>query len=159
MKAKSITMNELRFRVMAGVTIWFIAIIAIFGIVGSAMVTAYAAETMDVCEVALANTDDGVELTWNLIEGAESYEIYRKTENGDYIKVAIADATENSWVDESVSSGTTYTYYVKPVSEDETWGYEIATITHMSTGINRTFYMIIAIFTVFAVALIVIGFL
>lgn len=87
-------------------------------------------ETFEICVVELTTTDDGIELTWNAIDGAEEYEIYRKKEDSTYSRIAITNLT--SYTDETVEDDITYTYYVQPVSESTTWGYEEASIVRES---------------------------
>lgn len=87
-------------------------------------------EVYEICVVELIATDDGIELTWNAIDGAEEYEIYRKEEDSIYNRIAITDLT--SYTDETVEDDVTCTYYVQPVSESATWGYEEASIVRES---------------------------
>ena len=161
MGTKTNTLDRLKPRIASGLAAGLMAVTAIvpvLGMAGGMTVAAHAVETLEICEVELTDLyDDGVELTWNAIEGAESYEIYRKTnvsssrkalpvgaailllsskEDEGYQKIAVADNTEVSWVDETVATNTVYTYYVQPVSETDTWSHEGATITHMGTTLH-----------------------
>ena len=56
--------------------------------------------------------ESSVKLTW-LASGADSYNIYRKDEEGDVILVC--NCTQNSYVDQGLVSGHTYRYSVKAV--------------------------------------------
>lgn len=122
--------------------------------------TVSATTTYDVCTVTLVETNDkNVELTWNTIDGAETYEIYKKQDDSEtYIKIATTQAT--SYVDESVSEETTYTYYVLPLDEtgSTNWSYKTATVRINSVwedivGIVATFVFCI-IFALIIISLI-----
>lgn len=101
--------------------------------------TISATTTYDICTITLTETGDGgVKLTWDAIDGAETYEIYRKriktyifggTESAQYNKVATTQDT--FYTDElGVTKTTEYTYYVLPLDEtgSANWEYEEATI-------------------------------
>lgn len=55
-------------------------------------------------------SQDAITLTWNTVEDAISYDLYR-----DNVKIATS-ITVNSYVDSNVISGTYYEYYVRAVS-------------------------------------------
>jgi hypothetical protein len=62
---------------------------------------------------------NGITVTWNAVEGATKYRVYRKTGSGGW--VSMGDVTTLSYMDGAVLSGTTYTYTVKAwVGSD--WG-------------------------------------
>ncbi len=56
-----------------------------------------------------------ITLTWGAVTGATSYEVYR----GGALLTTTATPT---WVDSTVSNGTTYTYYVKAIGPSSTSG-------------------------------------
>ena len=60
--------------------------------------------------ILVTTSDNILSLSWNAIEGAISYDIYR-----DNIKIA-TNITDNSYLDSDVVSGTYYEYYVRAVS-------------------------------------------
>ena len=61
-------------------------------------------------------------LTWNAIDDAASYYVYRSTEkSGTYTKVVTAKAT--TWTDTSAAVGTKYYYKVKAIGSDRNSGY------------------------------------
>ncbi|WP_288221349.1 alpha-amylase family glycosyl hydrolase [uncultured Clostridium sp.] len=45
-------------------------------------------------------------------ENVEGYEVYRKEENGEYVKVAVLDKSSREYIDFTVSNGKKYTYKV-----------------------------------------------
>ncbi|MGB4309498.1 MAG: S8 family serine peptidase [Candidatus Cloacimonadaceae bacterium] len=61
--------------------------------------------------------ESSVRLTW-LDNGADSYYVYRKDEEGDVLQ--ICNCPQNSYVDEGLSSGETYQYSVKAVDSGYT---------------------------------------
>ena len=55
-----------------------------------------------------------IKLTWNSVEGAAGYRIYRKTAgNGWNILKTIADHKSTSYIDTTAATGTAYTYTVR----------------------------------------------
>lgn len=61
-----------------------------------------------------------VQLNWTAAESDETphhYEIYRKTADSDYARIATVDNTATSYVDFTVSNDTSYTYRVAAVDE------------------------------------------
>lgn len=140
-------------RAVAALAAAFVAAASVPGVAGITAVEARAeTRALELCTVELADTADGVELTWNAVEGAESYDIYRKTgEDGDYSQVAVADAGETSWTDGTAGEAT-YTYYVQPVSGEDTWGYEEASITHRGEETRQAAKQDVIFWAIFCVA-------
>lgn len=66
----------------------------------------------------LINTADGMEITWNAINGAERYRIFRKEDGGSWS--ILTSTVETTFLDRNVVSGVTYTYTVCCVSADDT---------------------------------------
>ena len=64
--------------------------------------------------IKVSNTKSGPVIKWGKINGAASYEIYRKLGSGSYSRIATVKAT--SYTDKTAKSGKTYTYAVKAVS-------------------------------------------
>lgn len=64
--------------------------------------------------VTVKKLADGVEVDWRLHPDAESYIVVRKDDSG---WVEVSQVTEAGYVDNSVVSGKTYAYGVKPVVE------------------------------------------
>lgn len=56
-------------------------------------------------------------ITWNIVEGAVSYKVYRSTSSGKNYK-QIGTTVENSYTDESASAGKTYYYKVIAIGEN-----------------------------------------
>jgi len=67
-----------------------------------------------------ANTAKGITITWNAVENAEKYIVYRKTYNASTKKysgwTALKTTTGLSYADTTVKIGTTYSYTVKAVN-------------------------------------------
>ena len=64
----------------------------------------------------IENTSSGVKITWGKVNGADSYEVYRKTTgSGSYKK--IGKTSKTYYTDKKASSGKKYYYIVKAVNE------------------------------------------
>lgn len=55
--------------------------------------------------------DDGVEICWDTVSGADSYIVYRKTANSGWSRIAVVKTT--SYTDTTAAIGTVYTYTVR----------------------------------------------
>lgn len=63
------------------------------------------------------NSDLGLVISFNKIKGAKTYEIYRKTADGEWTKLStIVGANATSFIDLDVENGETYSYCVKAVN-------------------------------------------
>jgi hypothetical protein len=65
---------------------------------------------------SLSNISEGVKVTWSKAENAKKYEVYRSTNGGGYSRVKTTTST--SWTDESVKSGTKYSYKIYGINDD-----------------------------------------
>ncbi|MBQ6936853.1 MAG: hypothetical protein IJN49_09930, partial [Clostridia bacterium] len=72
------------------------------------------------------NTADGVSLKWNIVGGAEKYEVYRKTDVSKAWQL-IETTTGLNYLDTDVSNGTTYFYTVKAVNGKTSSSYNTST--------------------------------
>ena len=64
-----------------------------------------------------SNVKTGIKFSWNAIEEAESYRVYRKTSCKSW--VCIDEIKETTYTDETVNNGGTYIYTVRAVNESE----------------------------------------
>ena len=64
---------------------------------------------------ALDCDDNGINITWNALEGAEKYRVYYRSANG---WKRLGETAENHYLVQNVSSGSTYTFTVRCISED-----------------------------------------
>lgn len=88
---------------------------------------------------ALRNDVQSVTVTWNPVEGAESYRVYRQTDSGEYVHVAV-DVTGGSYKDLTavqLTGGETYTYKVAAVDANGKEGKRSSAVTEqvLVTGI------------------------
>ncbi|MCD8382977.1 MAG: fibronectin type III domain-containing protein [Clostridiales bacterium] len=83
--------------------------------------------------IAVTNVKSGVQVTWNSVKGATSYEVWRKKSGGSWSKVGTSATT--SYISQGVSSGVTYTFTVKAVYNSSKSGYSTTgkTIRYLST--------------------------
>lgn len=72
-------------------------------------VQGYFLETPDLESVT--NVSGGVQFTWNAVDGATSYVVYRKT--SDTTWTGIAEVEDTSFVDNEITAGKEYTYTVR----------------------------------------------
>lgn len=88
---------------------------------------------IDQPKVSLENQEQGVRITWNEINGADGYYVYRKLEGEDYQRIAnVADGTVVEYLDREAAVETTYYYTVRAYTGDQRSTYEGVEIT---TGI------------------------
>lgn len=93
---------------------------------------------------SIANTTNGVKLTWNKNGSASGYYLYRKVNDGKWAwYTSVKNANVTTYVDENVSSGNTYQYRIRAYSGKILSGYNAngITILHLDTpkivyGIN-----------------------
>ena len=94
----------------------------------------YASKALNVVSapvISLSSTADGVKITWDKINGATSYDIYRKTGSGSYKRVkTISSGSTTEYTDADVEKGTFYTYYVKAFKGTSSSGYSTKKITY-----------------------------
>lgn len=70
----------------------------------------------------IANAATGVKVSWNKVEGAQGYTIYRSQYNAStkkwskWVSRGTAKADKSSWTDKNVTSGVYYKYTVRAVS-------------------------------------------
>ncbi len=64
-------------------------------------------------EFKVANVANGVQISWDKLEGAEKYRVYYKGRNG---WTKLTDTTSNSFIDKDVVSGKSYTYTVRCIN-------------------------------------------
>ncbi|MDD6212425.1 MAG: fibronectin type III domain-containing protein [Clostridiales bacterium] len=65
---------------------------------------------------SIINTTSGVQIKWNSITGAPKYRVFRKT--GSQSWETLEDTASTEFLDDTVQSGTTYSYTVQSVSAD-----------------------------------------
>ena len=88
----------------------------------------------------LSSTSTGVKVTWNAVNGAEKYRVFKKV-SGKW--TALTDTTATSYVDTAVATGNSYTYTVRCISADG----KTYTSNFDSTG-KTAKYMAVPAFTV-----------
>ncbi len=72
----------------------------------------------------------GVTFNWNKVTGAEGYIVYRKTNSGEWKKLATVKGNSKiSYLDKSAKKGTTYTYTVRAYSGDYRSSYNTTGLT------------------------------
>ena len=65
--------------------------------------------------LTVSNAEDGVKISWTKVSGASKYRVYYRGRNG---WTRMADVWGNSYIDEDVYSGSSYTYTVRAISDD-----------------------------------------
>lgn len=98
------------------------------------------------------STADGVKLTWNAIDGAKSYKIFRKEFNGSTWSAWTSPAsgvTGTSYIDKTAKLGSTYIYAVSAVNASQTSSFTqcstfkhsvvpVVTVSNSGNGIKVT---------------------
>lgn len=94
---------------------WKIAILIVLWILGSFSVTVQAQELAKPEITAIGNLSAGIRFTWNRVEGAEKYEIFRKLYGtGTYQQIdLIPDSASPVYIDQTAENGVTYSYCIK----------------------------------------------
>lgn len=64
---------------------------------------------------SVANTPDGIKITWNKVSGADAYRVYRHIKNGKW--VYICTTSERTFIDTNIKNGYWYYYTVRAVNE------------------------------------------
>ena len=82
-----------------------------------------------------SNVYGGVALSWNAVDGAKKYKVFRKTADTNW--TALATVTSTTYTDKDVVSGTTYYYTVRCVSPVDSSVYISG---YSTTGIKKTYY-------------------
>ena len=77
----------------------------------------------------LKNTNKGVSFKWSLVDGAQEYFIYRKTNGGSWKVIDTVDGSVNKYLDSSAKSGTKYQYTVRACGGEANAANIIATKT------------------------------
>ena len=69
---------------------------------------------------AITNTTGGIEITWNPVKKAASYDIYRRVSGKSWEKIASANGSVTKYADTSVKSknGTAYDYKIQAVNKN-----------------------------------------
>ena len=65
---------------------------------------------------SLTTTEKGVRIQWNAVDGAKGYRIYRK---GATDWVGLANVTATEYIDSNVTPGTTYTYTLRSLDNND----------------------------------------
>lgn len=63
---------------------------------------------------SVSNVDRGIKVSWKRAYGARAYYVYRRTGKGRWKKIAIASATQTSYIDKKAKEGKRYSYKVRP---------------------------------------------
>lgn len=93
------------------------------------------------------NVTSGINVSWNKVDGAQKYYVYRKTSGTSWSH--IAEVTSTSYVDKTAKSGSTYTYTVRAVNKGIAGGYDkngksikrladtkVTSVTNVTSGIT-----------------------
>ncbi len=64
----------------------------------------------------LRGTENGVEVNWNRLEGAERFRVYRKDNAHGWARIGETDG--NDYLDRTAQSGTRYSYTVRAIAPD-----------------------------------------
>jgi hypothetical protein len=72
---------------------------------------------------SVVSKSNGLQLSWTAQNSCTGYQVYRKTANGSYKKIAdLTGGTTSGYLDQTAVKGVTYTYYVRAYVK-EFYGY------------------------------------
>lgn len=75
--------------------------------------------------LSAANTSSGVKVSWNAVEDADGYIVYRKTSAGKWQRLkTLTGGTASSYTDTAAVSGNLYTYTVRTTHDSILSGYD-----------------------------------
>ena len=90
-------------------------------------------------QFTLESTTDGVQISWDKVDGATEYLIYRRSTNGKYTEIAnIIDGGTTSYIDSNVETGMEYEYAMKAMNENDYSFYASNTITYITMNVVPT---------------------
>ncbi|MDO4623121.1 MAG: hypothetical protein Q4B22_09225, partial [Eubacteriales bacterium] len=87
-------------------------------------------------EIKVSCTSVGVAISWKKIDGANYYEIYRRTGKEKLKRIGTIN-TENSFVDKTVVPGMTYTYMIKAANDMSESNSKEKSICYNKTAANQ----------------------
>ncbi len=100
---------------------------------------------LDIPEHTVKATTKGVKISWDAVEGAESYRIYRKPYGGSWERIKTVSSS-TSYTDKNAPSGKKVYYMIKAVKGSYTSDYEahslryiktpVVKVKNISTGVN-----------------------
>lgn len=73
-------------------------------------------------KLTLSNTAKGVSISWDFVEGAESYRVYRKIPGGSW-ELLEKGVKDQSYIDTTAQSGVTYSYSIRAFSDGKLSAY------------------------------------
>lgn len=85
-------------------------------------------------KLRLSSSANGIKLSWDKVEGAKWYEVYRKTGSGSWMLLDTLGKSAESYTDKNIVYQKTYTYRIKAIGE---WD-EIIVESDYSTSIKKT---------------------
>lgn len=78
----------------------------------------------------------GVKITWKSVLGCTGYKIYRKDENGSYIKIAtVKGSSKSAFTDEGAKSGVKYYYAVRAYKSAYMSAYTQTDVLYLATPV------------------------
>ena len=82
-------------------------------------------------------TTSGVNISWDDVSGAESYQIYRKVKGGSWKVIKTVSSSKTSYTDKSASSGKYIYYAVKAVNGSYISDYDTHALTYIKTPVVK----------------------
>ena len=84
---------------------------------------------------SLSNVNGGIKVSWNAVDGASKYKVFRKTDGTNW--TALKTVTTTSYTDKTVVSGTRYYYTVRCVSPIDSSTY---ISSYNTAGLKKTYF-------------------
>ena len=91
---------------------WMALLLSLVLLLGVLPMEALAVEKPEGTKVSVCNNFDGIKVSWNAVDEAESYRVYRKTVDGDWVSLK-KGLTQLQYTDSTAQAGVRYRYAVR----------------------------------------------
>lgn len=88
---------------------------------------------LDVPEFSVKATTSGVSISWDKVDGATGYKIFRKVKGGKWKTIKTTSAKTTSYTDKDATSGKKIYYAVKAINGSYISEYDTHTVTYIKT--------------------------
>ncbi len=88
---------------------------------------------LDIPEFTVKATTTGVRVSWDDVDGADSYQVWRKVKGGSWKKIKTVSSSTTAYTDKGASSGKYNYYAVKAVKGSYISDYDTHALTYIKT--------------------------
>jgi len=90
---------------------------------------------LDIPEFTVKATTTGVRVSWDDVDGADSYQVWRKVKGGSWKKIKTVSSSTTAYTDKDASSGKYIYYAVKAVNGSYISDYDTHALTYIKTPV------------------------